>query len=202
MSERRHFTHARWRARAHCPCLVYHVPVSETLESNRASTPSARRKWRIGLKGKTDREERARLRERERERERLLKGNRSALVVEVSDATRAPCAATLWSEKKRGKKDSRSTFHRACSSSGIEGKTPKGTYAGTLDDDDNDNDDDDDDDDDDDPLLRESTRAYARRSKKPVLNDTKGGGRGKRERNFHPVVARLTRVDLTPARRE
>ena len=70
MSERRHFTHARWRARAHCPCLVYHVPVSETLESNRASTPSARRKWRIGLKGKTDREERARLREREREREK------------------------------------------------------------------------------------------------------------------------------------
>ena len=70
VSERRHFTHARWRARAHCPCLVYHVPVSETLESNRASTPSARRKWRIGLKGKTDREERARLREREREREK------------------------------------------------------------------------------------------------------------------------------------
>lgn len=40
----------------------------------------------------------------ERERERLLKGNRSALVVVVSDATRAPCAATLWSEKKQEKK--------------------------------------------------------------------------------------------------
>lgn len=68
MSERRHFTHACSRARARCPCLVCRVPVSETLESNRASTPSAKRKWRIGLKGKTDREKRARLKERERER--------------------------------------------------------------------------------------------------------------------------------------
>lgn len=104
MSERRHFTHACSRARARCPCLVCRVPVSETLESNRASTPSAKRKWRIGLKGKMDREERARLKEREREREALLKGNRSALVAVVSDATRAPYAATLWSEKKQEKK--------------------------------------------------------------------------------------------------
>lgn len=67
MSERRHFTRVCSRARARCPCLVYRVPVSETLESNRASTPSARRKWRVGPKGKTDREERARLRGRQRE---------------------------------------------------------------------------------------------------------------------------------------
>lgn len=40
----------------------------------------------------------------EREREALSKGNRSALVAVVSDATRAPYAATLWFEKKQEKK--------------------------------------------------------------------------------------------------
>lgn len=52
-------------------------------------------------------------------------------------------------------------------------------------------------------LCYASQRAHAlEEEEKTVLNDTKGGGRGKRERNFHLVVARLTRVDLTPARRE
>ena len=75
---------------------------------------------------------------------------------------RAVCSPTFSRGKKnkeKKKENSRSTFHRAHSSPGMEGKTPKGTYTGILDDDD-------------DPLPRKLTRVCVQR-RETVLNDTK-----------------------------